>query len=41
MSAVKLNDVQITYLKQLTEENRFFTGERIGEDYSHDELGGV
>lgn len=41
MSAVKLNDVQITYLKQLTEENRFFTGEQIGEDYSHDELGGV
>lgn len=41
MSAVKLNDAQITYLKRLTEKNRFFTGEQIGEDYSHDELGGV
>jgi len=41
MSTGKLRGAQIAHLKQLTDENRFFTGEQIGEDYSHDELGGV
>lgn len=41
MSTVKLSETQIAYLRQLSDENRLFAGGQIGEDYSHDELGGV
>ncbi len=41
MSIVKLNETQISFLRSLVDEKRFFVGEEIGEDYSHDELGGV
>ena len=41
MSAVRLSETQISYLRGLIDEKRFFTGTQIGEDYSHDELGGV
>lgn len=38
---MKLNDEQLSFLKNLIEPDRIQTGEEIGEDYSHDELGGV
>lgn len=38
---MKLNDEQLSYLKSMIEPARIQTGEEIGEDYSHDELGGV
>ena len=41
MSKIKLNETQISYLRSLIDEKRFFVGEQIGEDYSHDELSGV
>ena len=41
MSTVRLSETQISYLRGLIDEKRFFTGTQIGEDYSHDELGGV
>lgn len=41
MRETRLNEAQISYLRGLIDEKRFFTGEQIGEDYSHDELSGV
>lgn len=41
MSAVRLNETQISYLRGLIDEKRFFTRAQIGEDYSHDELSGI
>lgn len=41
MSVVRLSETQISYLRSLIDEKRFFTGAQIGEDYSHDELSGV
>ena len=38
---MKLNDEQLSYLKSMIEPARIQAGEEIGEDYSHDELGGV
>lgn len=38
---MKLNDEQLSYLKSMIEPTRIQAGEEIGEDYSHDELGGV
>jgi len=37
----KMTSEDIAYLEKVTSSERVFTGERIGEDYSHDELGGV
>ena len=38
---MKLNEEQLIYLKRLIEPARIQTGKEIGEDYSHDELGGI
>jgi glycolate oxidase len=37
----KMTSEDIAYLKTITASSRVLTGEQIGEDYSHDELGGV
>ena len=37
----KITSGDIAYLKSVTAPERVLTGSRIGEDYSHDELGGV
>jgi len=37
----KMTSEDIAYLEKATSPERVFTGGQIGEDYSHDELGGV
>jgi len=37
----ELTGEDIAYLEKVTSADRVLTGEQIGEDYSHDELGGV
>ena len=37
----KMTREDIAYLQTITSPERVFTGGQIGEDYSHDELGGV
>lgn len=38
---MKINSRQISYLKNIVGNDRLLNGKEIGEDYSHDELGGV
>lgn len=38
---MSLTKEQLTFLETITDSSRIWTGEAIGEDYSHDELGGV
>ncbi len=38
---MSLKQEQIAYLKEIVDVPRIWTKEKIGEDYSHDELGGV
>ncbi len=37
----KIDNNDITFLRQLVSPDRFYTGDEINEDYAHDELGGV
>jgi glycolate oxidase len=37
----KMTSEDFAYLKKVASPERVFTGGQIGEDYSHDELGGV
>lgn len=41
MEYKKLDEKDIEYLISITDRERVFTGETIGEDFCHDELGGI
>ena len=41
MTYKQIDAADIAYLSSLVDETRFFCGEAISEDYSHDEMGGV
>ena len=38
---MSLTNEQLSFLKKIVDSSRVWIGEEIGEDYSHDELGGV
>ena len=37
---MSLTNEQLSFLKKIVDSSRVWIGEEIGEDYSHDELGG-
>ncbi|MGV8906142.1 MAG: lactate dehydrogenase subunit LctD [Acetobacterium sp.] len=41
MNYKKVEEKDITFLKELIPEERIFVGQEIGEDFSHDELGSI
>jgi len=41
MDYKKLDDKDIQFLVTILDKNRVFTGEKINDDFSHDELGGI